>query len=96
MPVPMQRRTASTAESRAAPIAQSRAFGCRRPAIAFIVLPPGGAPSQWRQRRRARQVRAAGSVEGMRPNEPGGTVTTGQAGLRRALPACYPERYETR
>jgi hypothetical protein len=24
-------------------------FGCRRPAIAFIVLPPGGAPSQWRR-----------------------------------------------
>jgi hypothetical protein len=26
------------------------AFGCRRPTIAFIVLPPRGAPSQWRRR----------------------------------------------
>jgi hypothetical protein len=31
-------------------VAQSRVVGCRRPAIAFVVLPPRGAPSQWRQR----------------------------------------------
>jgi hypothetical protein len=30
-------------------VAQSRVVGCRRPAIALAVLPPSGAPSQWRR-----------------------------------------------
>jgi hypothetical protein len=35
-------------------VPRSRVFGCLRPAIAFVVLPPHSAPSQWRRKSRQR------------------------------------------